>query len=78
MKIGDIVINPYVPKDFNTKPNPLYQSMIIHIGKEYTTTLRYDGETSKYYTRDVKEWQIVHNVNLYEVIYGIVYKDDLF
>lgn len=69
MKVGDIIINPYVQKDFKTKPNPLYQSMIIHIGKEYTTTLRYDGKTSKYYTRDIKEWEVIGNVNLYELIY---------
>lgn len=71
MKVGDIIVNPHVLKDFGTKPNPMYQSMIIHIDKKYTTTLRYDGKTSKYYTREVKEWEVIGNVNLSELILQI-------
>lgn len=79
MKIGDVIVNPHVRKNFVNKPNPLYQSMVIHIGKEYTTTLRYDGKTSKYYTREVKEWEVLHNVSLYEMIYEkYLDKDSLF
>lgn len=69
MKVGDIVINPYVQKDFSTKPNPLYMSMIINVGSEYTRCLRYDGKVTRYYTDDVKNWQKVKSVNLYELYY---------
>lgn len=69
MKVGDIIINPYVSKEYkNIGVNPLYKSMIIHIGSEYTTTLRIDGKTSKYYTKDVKEWKVENHVDIRSMI----------
>lgn len=63
MRVGDVIINPYVSKEFKGEPNPIYKSMIIHIGSKYTTTLRFDGETSEYYTRDCKDWEISHHID---------------
>jgi hypothetical protein len=65
MKVGDIIINPHVREKMdNGRPNPMYKSMVIHIGSEYTRTLRYDGKISKYYTQNVKKWEISHHINL--------------
>lgn len=64
MKVGDIIKNPYVNKEFNGKPNPMYLSMITHIGSEYTTCLRCDGKKSRYYTRDAKQWEIVNHIDI--------------
>lgn len=63
MKAGDVIINPHVSKEFKGKPNPMYKSMVIHIGTEYTTTLRIDGKQSKYYTRDCKGWEVSHHID---------------
>ena len=68
MKVGDIVINPYVKKEFNGKPNPMYKSMITHIGSEYTKCLRIDGKQSTYYTRDIKDYEVVAHVDLEKMI----------
>lgn len=65
MKVGDIIINPYVQKT-----NPLYKSMVIYIGTKYTKTLRYDGKTSEYYTRDIREWKVLCNIDLREMIWN--------
>ena len=65
MKVGDIIINPYVREKMNNgRPNPLYKTMVIHIGTEYTRALRYDGEIAEWYTKSVKNWEISHHVNL--------------
>lgn len=64
MKIGDVIINPSVRKEFNGKPNPMYKSMVIHKDAKYTTTLRIDGKTSRYYTSDCREWEISHHVDI--------------
>lgn len=74
MKIGDIVINPYVSEKSRNTINPMHKSMIIHIGKEYTTCLRYDGCTSKYFTSDVKKWEVIRNIDIRQLILG---KDEL-
>lgn len=69
MKVGDIIINPYVSKEYkDLGVNPMYKSMIIHIGKEYTTVLRIDGRTSEYFTKDVKEWEVANHVDIRSVI----------
>lgn len=79
MRIGDIIVNPYVKKDFDTRPNPMYKSMVIHIGKEYTTCLRYDGKQTKYYTKDCENWEVAHSVKLYEIVlYGKETIDEIF
>jgi hypothetical protein len=70
MQIGDVVINPFVNPLFNGKPNPMYKSMITHIGSEYTTCLRIDGKSSKYYTSDVREWKVSHRVDFKRLIVG--------
>ena len=65
MKVGDIVINPHVREKMNNgRPNPMYKTMVIHIGSEYTKTLRYDGEIARYYTQDAKKWEISHHVDI--------------
>lgn len=71
MKVGDIVINPNVSKwvEKDIRPNPLFQSMVIHIGREYTTTLGYDGKQTKYHTKDIKKWTVLDSVNLFAVIF---------
>lgn len=68
MRIGDVVINPKEKQELTTKPNPKYKSMVIHIGTEYTTCLRYDGKLTRYYTKDVKDWKVSHNVSLWDII----------
>ena len=73
MRIGDVVINPFVNPLFNDKPNPMYKSMITHIGSEYTTCLRIDGKNSKYYTKDVRNWEISHHVDFKKLIEGAIY-----
>lgn len=61
---GSISISPSVPQEFNGNPNPMYKSMVINIGSKYTTTLRYDGKQSEYYTKDCKEWEISHHIDI--------------
>ena len=68
MKIGDIVINPYVNKEINGKPNPMYKSMIIHIGSEYTKCLRYDGKQTTYYTSNIKKYEVVAHIDIAKMI----------
>lgn len=68
MKIGDIVINPHVKKEFKGKPNPMYKSMIIHIGSEYTKCLRIDGKQSTYYTRDIEKYEVVAHIDIAKMI----------
>lgn len=70
MRVGDIIVNPHVNEYFKTKPNPMCKSIIIHIDPEYTTTLRYDGKTSLYFTSDVKEWKVLRNIDLCEIIFN--------
>lgn len=68
MKIGDIVINPHVNKEFKGKPNPMYKSMVTHIGSEYTKCLRIDGKQSTYYTRDIKKYEVVAHIDIAKMI----------
>lgn len=64
MKIGDVIINPFAPQEFNGNPNPEYKSMVINIGSKYTTTLGYDGRQRKYFTKNCKEWEISHHIDI--------------
>lgn len=73
MKVGDIVINPWVSPLYKGQPNPLYQSMVIDIGKSYTKCLRIDGLISEYYTSDVRQWDKAGTVDLERLILGVVY-----
>lgn len=75
MNVGDIVINPYVRKEFKGKPNPMYKSMVIHIGKRFTTCLRIDGEICDYETACVTEYEIAGHVDLEQMILGTKVKD---
>lgn len=68
MKVFDVVVNPFVSSYINGKPNPMHKSMIIHIGSEYTKTLRIDGEVTTYYTEDVKLWDVSHSIDIKNLI----------
>lgn len=68
MRVGDVIINPYVNKEFRGKPNPMYKSMVSHVGSEYTTCLRIDGCKSKYPTKDAMMWDIVGHVDIEKMI----------
>lgn len=70
MKVGDIIINPYVSQEYQGNPNPLYKSMVAHIGTEYTTCLRIDGKRTKYYTRDAKKYEVVGHIDIAKLILG--------
>ena len=72
MKVGDIIINPYVSQEYQyqRKPNPLYKTMVIHIGTEYTTCLRIDGKRVKYYTKDAKKYEVVGHIDIAKLILG--------
>lgn len=70
MKVGDVIINPYVKQYLkNGKLNPMYKSMITYIGLQYTLTIRIDGKQTRYYTDDVKHWKVSHHIELERMIY---------
>ena len=64
MKIGDVIINPYVKQEFKGKPNPMYKSMVLSIGTKLTKALRYDGKIIDYYTRDCKDFEVSHHIDI--------------
>ena len=66
MKLGDVVINPYVEKLWYGKPNPMYKTMIIHIGRNEVKTLAFDMTICDFPTHHVSEWKICRNVDFDE------------
>jgi len=67
MKVGDIVVNPYVSKEFDGKLNPNYAT--IYIGNN--ETIDYNGRKCKWadkiYRTDIKsqrEWKVIGHVDL--------------
>ena len=76
MRLGTIVKNPYVNKYYSENFNPLYLTMVIHVGSEYTTCLRYDGKLSKYFTRDIRQWEIIDNIAFANMILDYYRKEN--
>lgn len=69
MKIGDVIINPYVRETFGNTSNPLYKIMVVDIGTKDTLTLGYDGKIRDFPTHDCKNWEVSHHVDLAEIIF---------
>ena len=59
MKIGDIILNPYVRES-----SPLRRTMVINIGRLYVKTIRYDGVMCAYRADDVKRWSKVGHADI--------------
>lgn len=65
MKVGDVIINPYVCEKFrNGAPNPLHKLMVTHIGMKLTSTIGIDGKIREFFTKDCKDWKKSHHINI--------------
>jgi len=78
MKKGDVVINPYVPRLFNGKLNPLYAT--IYVGNNQT--IDYKGRKTGWSDRIAnprpgeREWRVIGHVDLFQIIGNIVMVDE--
>lgn len=70
MKVGDIILNPYVRDSFDGKPNPMKRTMVVHIGREISLGLRYDGEIARWNTRKAETWEVADHVDIQTAILG--------
>lgn len=69
MKIGDIIINPWVNKEYNGVPNPNYATIYIGNNKSLDFTGRVIGWADKVYRSDnEREWKVVGHINLFKII----------
>ena len=48
---------------------------VLTLYLQYTKCLRYDGKITTYYTEDIKKFDVVHHINLYEAIYNVNYRE---
>jgi len=69
MKIGDIVVNPFVSKDFDGRPNPMYAT--IYIGND--TLIDYLGRMHKWSAlsqrwKDRDKWRVIGHYPIKEAI----------
>ena len=70
MKIGDIIINPWVSKEYDGKLNPMYAT--IYIGDN--RSVDYKGRVHRwadivYKEGNEREWKVAGHCNLYEWMY---------
>ena len=71
MKVGDIVVNPWVPKYIQGYLNRLYATIYIGNNK----TIDYEGTTHKWASKiyvespeDRTPWRVIGNVDIIEII----------
>ena len=66
VKLGDIVINPYVTPTFEGKPNPNYKSLVLGVSVSHIEVLRFDGTKTKFYVSitDRDEWHIDGHIDI--------------
>lgn len=72
MRVGDIIVNPYVPKEFDGELNAMYAT--IYLGNN--TSLDFKGRRHKWGDRVYeprereREWRVIghHDFRLFEVI----------
>ena len=59
MKRGTFIINPYVKPyyDDTGEPNPNYKTMFWKKTGDYAKCIAYNGQTGKYYYKDVITWE---------------------
>ena len=63
MKKGDIVVNPYVGKDYDGKLNPNYAS--IYIGNNQTVDYKGGIHT---WASEVDDWKVIGHSDLFSFI----------
>lgn len=75
MKRGDIIVNPWVPKDFDGKLNPLYAT--IYLGDNYS--LDYKGRKHTWADKVYKEneknrtpWKVIGHVDIDGFLRGAI------
>ena len=70
MKIGDIIINPYVSKEYDGKLNPMYATIYIGDNRSVDYKGRVHRWADKVYKEgNEREWKVVGHCNLYEWMY---------
>lgn len=81
LKIGDVVINPWVSKEINGKLNPNYATIYLGNGKFVDCNGRIvewclDTKVNQYDANEPeREWRVIGNVNLKDTIQDFVDKD---
>ena len=76
MKVGDIIINPYVSKDFDGKLNAMYATIYLGDNKSLDYKGRVHTWADKVYRHDNKnEWRVIGHVNLKRIIEDAVLKE---
>ena len=74
MKVGDIIVNPYVSAEYDGKLNPMYAT--IYLGHNYS--LDYKGRKhtwiDKVYSDKNKHgaWKVIGHIDLHEIIYDAI------
>lgn len=69
MRVGDIIINPYVSKDFDGELNPMYATIYLGDNKSLDYRGRVHTWADKVYRRGNKnEWRVIGHVNLKRII----------
>ena len=69
MKIGDIIINPYVSEDFGGRLNPMYATIYLGDNKSLDYKGRVHTWADKVYRHDNEnEWRVIGHVNLKRII----------
>ena len=70
IKVGDIVVNPWVSEKFNGKPNPLYAT--IYLGRN--ETLDFNGKKRQWADKIYKEnperktpWEVIGHIDIFGI-----------
>ena len=68
MRRGDIIVNPYVPKMYNGKLNPMYATIYLGGNESLDYLGRKHPWAEKVYKND--KWKVIGHVDfrLYEII----------
>lgn len=70
MKVGDIIVNPWVSRDFNGKLNPMYATIYIGNNRSIDYKGRVHAWVDKVYRDDLeRKWEIIGHCDPYVYLY---------
>lgn len=81
LKKGDVVVNPWVSKEFNGKYNPNYATVYLGNGKFFDCNGRIvewclDTKVNRHDENEPERvWRVIGNINLKDAIKSFVEKD---
>lgn len=73
MRVGDIIINPYVNKDFDGELNPMYATIYLGDNKSLDYKGRVNTWADKVNRHDNKnEWRVIGHIDLKRIIKDVM------